>query len=118
MSKKDLFNDSTMTFGEHLEALRFHLWKAIVGLVIGTVAAFFFSERVIIAIQRPVTAAMEKQFNKTPDTVEKSLLESFKDWWASVSNKSAVNPDAEKKVDPAMMISIDARAIVAGLHEI
>src|SRR5690349_20919698 len=100
MSKKDLFDDSTMTFGEHLEALRFHLWKAIVGLVIGTVAAFFFSERVIIAIQRPVTTAMERQFNKPADTVEKSFLESFKDWWVSLSANSATASEGERKTDP------------------
>jgi sec-independent protein translocase protein TatC len=118
MSKKDLFDDTTMTFGEHLEALRFHLWKAIVGLVIGTVAAFFFSERVIIAIQRPVTAAMVQAFNKTPDAVDKSLLESFKDWWASLSSKSAVPSEGAKKVDPAMVIPLDAREIAVRLHDL
>ena len=41
MTDKDLFDDSTMTFGEHLEALRMHLWKAIVGWLIATVAAFW-----------------------------------------------------------------------------
>src|SRR5262245_54398483 len=117
MSKKDLFDDTTMTFGEHLEALRYHLWKAIVGLVIGTVAAFFFSERVIIAIQKPVTAAMIDAFDKTPDAVNKSLLESFKDWWASFSKKSAVASEVEKKTDPAMIVSLDARAVAEGLHE-
>jgi len=118
MSKKDLFDDTTMTFGEHLEALRFHLWKAIVGLVIGTVAAFFFSERVIIAIQRPVTEAMIRAFNKTPDAVDKSLLESFKDWYASLSSKSAVSSEVEKKADPAMVLPLDAREIAARLHDL
>ena len=28
----DLFKDSTMTFGEHLEELRVCLWKATLGL--------------------------------------------------------------------------------------
>ena len=55
MSKKDLFDDSTMTFGEHLEVLRVHLWRAIIGLVICTIGAFFFSEHIIIAIQAPVS---------------------------------------------------------------
>ena len=58
MADKDLFDDSTMTFGEHLEVLRVHLWKAIIGLLIGTIAAFYFSNHVIVALQRPVTKAM------------------------------------------------------------
>jgi len=31
MADKDLFDDSTMSFGEHLEALRYHLIMAIIG---------------------------------------------------------------------------------------
>ena len=34
---KDLFDDSTMSFGEHLEALRTHLIRAIIGLVIAAI---------------------------------------------------------------------------------
>ena len=45
MSKKDLFDDTTMTFGEHLEALRYHLFRAIIGLVIGSVVAFLLFTR-------------------------------------------------------------------------
>jgi len=120
MSKKDLFDDTTMTFGEHLEALRFHLWKAIVGLVIGTVAAFFFSNYVIIAIQRPVTDAMRKYTNKTPETIDKSLVQSFKDWWVSLSRKGTdgASGETDAKADPAMFISIDARELLRQFHEI
>src|SRR5712671_5498194 len=112
MSKKDLFDDSTMSFGEHLEALRHHLWKAIIGLVIGTVAAFFFSNYVIVAIQRPVTAAMQDSFEKPEGTIEKSQWESlqeswakFKTWIAGLFSKSE-NPGpavVEKKADPALV---------------
>jgi sec-independent protein translocase protein TatC len=33
---KDLFDDTTMTFGEHLEELRIRLWRAIIGLCLVT----------------------------------------------------------------------------------
>src|SRR5262245_12388752 len=118
MAKKDLFDDTTMTFGEHLEALRFHLWKAIIGLVIGTTAAFFFSNYIIVAIQRPVTDAMSKYTNKAPETIDKSLVESFKDWWASLTGKSGDGTGKSGTVDPAMMIPIDAREVLTQLHEV
>src|SRR6516162_1327435 len=120
MAKKDLFDDSTMTFGEHLEVLRLHLWKAIVGLVIGTVAAFFFSNYVIVAIQRPVTDAMVQYTNKAPETIDKTLVQSFKDWWASLTRKDMVSAAAgdEKKPDPASIIPIDARDILTQLHDV
>lgn len=120
MSKKDLFDDSTMTFGEHLEVLRVHLWRAIVGLVIGTVAAFFFSNYVIVAIQRPVTEAMRQLSNKTPETIDKSLLESFKDWYTHTFTKAAESPaEADlKKIDPSMQLHIDARDLLKQLHAV
>lgn len=59
---KDLFDESTMTFGEHLEVLRTHLIKALIGLVLGVLLALTFSQKVIHWIQVPVIAAMERHF--------------------------------------------------------
>lgn len=59
---KDLFDESTMTFGEHLEVLRTHLIKALIGLVLGVLLALTFSQKVIHWIQIPVIAAMERHF--------------------------------------------------------
>ena len=81
MAQKDLFDDTTMTFGEHLEVLRVHLWKAIVGLVIGTVIAFTFSRHIIVAVQTPVIDALDKYFAKSGSTEEeKGQYERMKAW--------------------------------------
>ena len=129
MSKKDLFNDSTMTFGEHLEVLRTHLWKAIVGLVVGSIVAFYFSRDVIIAIQTPINTAMHDVFVVKPvNTVEKSQWEAIRDWagktWAKIgamfsqSEPSDVESTlATKPADPNMVIEIDALDIARKLHE-
>ena len=120
MAKKDLFDDTTMTFGEHLEALRVHLWKAIVGLVIGSVAAFTFSNYIIVAIQRPVVAAMDKKFAHPGqseeevgswENVKKSFVETFGLGGAAGAGTSS------EPADPAMFLSIDAREIAKHLHE-
>ena len=36
---KDLFDEHTMTFGEHLEELRVCLWKALIGVALGLINA-------------------------------------------------------------------------------
>lgn len=69
---KDLFDESTMTFGEHLEVLRVHLWRAIIGLVIATVFSFFISREVLWMIQAPVTNAMKKFFDAVPEDANKT----------------------------------------------
>lgn len=66
-SDENLFKESTMTFGEHLEELRICLWKALVGLMIGFVLGLFVSPQVVKGIQVPLEKAL-KQFYK-----EKSL---------------------------------------------
>jgi len=57
---KDLFDDTSMTFGEHLEVLRVHLFKAIVGLVIGVCLSLLFGKQIVRAINVPITAALHE----------------------------------------------------------
>jgi sec-independent protein translocase protein TatC len=122
MAKKDLFDDSTMTFGEHLEVLRVHLWKAIVGLVIGSIVAFYFSRDVIIAIQTPINTAMHDVFVVKPvDTAEKSQWEAVRDWFARTFSRTTQSENQAaplaKPPDPNMMLQIDALQIARKLHE-
>ena len=42
---EDLFEDTKMTFGEHLEELRTCLWKAMLGLAIGMGIGLYFANR-------------------------------------------------------------------------
>lgn len=57
---KDLFDDSTMTFGEHLEVLRFHLIRAILGLAICVVFCLIFGENLVQLIRRPIDQALRR----------------------------------------------------------
>ncbi|MGB7325447.1 MAG: twin-arginine translocase subunit TatC [Rubripirellula sp.] len=64
--KDDLFDNSTMTFGEHLDELRQCLVKAIMWLVIGMMGGLFFADSVILFIQRPLESAI-RQFQADRD---------------------------------------------------
>lgn len=55
---KDLFDDTTMTFGEHLEVLRVHLFKAVIGLVLACCVSLLFGKQIVRAINEPITAAL------------------------------------------------------------
>lgn len=59
---KDLFEHSTMTFGEHLEELRSCLWKAIIGLVLGTILGFFLGDYVVAIIEQPLKLALKDYY--------------------------------------------------------
>jgi sec-independent protein translocase protein TatC len=63
---RDLFDDTTMTFGEHLEALRIHLFKAVLGLVLALIVTLAYGNWFVDLIRRPIDAALtrNKLFNQ------------------------------------------------------
>ncbi len=66
-SSKDLFSDTTMSFGDHLEALRSHLWKAVAGVFIGCVLCLFIGEKIVAVIRYPLDKALEPHGVKLKD---------------------------------------------------
>src|SRR5208282_2880120 len=70
-SRSDLFQESTMTFGQHLEELRTCLFRAIVGLAIGCTAGFFVGNWVVDFIQFPVRNALETYYRQ--EAADKAL---------------------------------------------
>jgi sec-independent protein translocase protein TatC len=55
---RDLFDDTTMTFGEHLEVLRVHVFRAVLGIVIAVSISLFFGDRIFYWLRTPVENAM------------------------------------------------------------
>ncbi|MCR9295558.1 MAG: twin-arginine translocase subunit TatC [bacterium] len=66
MNKKlpadDLFEQSSMSFGEHLEELRKSLMKAFIWLGGGTIVGLMFANQIVLFIERPLTSAI-RQFH-------------------------------------------------------
>ena len=56
----DLFENSTMTFGEHLEELRQALGKAILWLIAGMLIGLVFADRIVEYVQTPLASAIQE----------------------------------------------------------
>jgi sec-independent protein translocase protein TatC len=54
----DLFKDTTMTFGEHLEELRTCLFRALLGLMVGFGIGLYLSNTVVGFIKHPLEDAL------------------------------------------------------------
>lgn len=97
---KDLFDDTSMTFGEHLEVLRIHIIKGLFGLVIGVIIALIFGHQIIAIIREPIDNALKAY--SIPAAQQQDDLEGF-DLWNYVSSyfsdevppPPAVTPDTE-----------------------
>src|SRR6266404_789033 len=84
----DIFSDTRMSFGDHIEDLRKHLWKAIAGLVVCMVGGFLLDglgdmvgeprigvgRPLMEVIKRPVSLALEDFYNRRMEKVEKSAM--------------------------------------------
>lgn len=93
-SKRDLFDDSTMTFGEHLEALRTHLWKALIGLVIAVIVMLYYSDHVLAVIRYPIDQALDKYGvrGETAKTQLEQLEQDDKGFWDYVKGLWSAEP--------------------------
>jgi sec-independent protein translocase protein TatC len=57
---KDLFDETTMSFGEHLEALRIHLFKAVIGLVLVMCGTLYWGNYLVDLIRAPIDRALQR----------------------------------------------------------
>ncbi|MFM9057829.1 MAG: twin-arginine translocase subunit TatC [Planctomycetaceae bacterium] len=72
-SDDDLFQSSTMTFGEHLEELRTCLIRASAGLAVAVLVGFFVARPVVHLIEQPLRRALGTYYTGR-------ALESFDEW--------------------------------------
>jgi sec-independent protein translocase protein TatC len=72
---EDLFENTKMTFGEHLEELRRALFKAVLALVGGFILALIFSDRVIDYIQTPLRSALKEHYGRVAARDYRRILE-------------------------------------------
>ena len=71
---EDLFEGTTMTFGEHLEELRVSLFRALAGVAIGCIIGFFLANRVVAFFQAPLERTMESYLlRKAEEDILKEL---------------------------------------------
>ena len=59
-SSEDLFEDSRMSFGEHLEELRGALVRSLIGIGIGCVVGFLVADKVVSFLEVPLRNALGK----------------------------------------------------------
>jgi sec-independent protein translocase protein TatC len=75
IDSEDYFAETRMSFGDHIEELRVHLWRAIIGFLIGVVAAFFVGNRIVEFIAHPVEQELGQFYERRAKNVRDKLGE-------------------------------------------
>jgi len=95
---RDLFDDTTMTFGEHLEVLRVHVWRSLIGITLGVVICLFFGDKIIGVLREPINAAL-KRHNQPLAQDDVSDVQ----FWEFIKHYFSGEPKPETgKEDPAL----------------
>jgi len=118
---RDLFNDSTMTFGEHLEVLRVHVWRALIGLVIGVVAALFLGDKVIGILSQPIDEALRR--NNQPEATDDIGGMDFSGFIKQMFSDEEKKPDKppvmeEVPGDDELTVDVSIASLVAALKTV
>jgi sec-independent protein translocase protein TatC len=65
----DYFADTRMSFGDHIEELRTHLWRAIFGFLVALFGSFFIGKYVMEYITAPVKAQLDRFYDRRLEKV-------------------------------------------------
>lgn len=124
--EKDLFDDTTMSFGEHLEELRKRLILALLGLTIGVIISLFFSNHLMKTMEIPVKNALARYYKILNGDADPGV--DFSWFWNSIGmpvkpKEPVVKPKAdpaitEKEVIKTVEVEIDATELLKALHQI
>ncbi|MCP4814374.1 MAG: preprotein translocase subunit TatC, partial [Planctomycetaceae bacterium] len=124
MSKQpqdDLFADTTMSFGEHLEELRGVLVKAVFALGIGFLLGLMMANQVVMLIQTPLKTALENYYLESArQEMEESLGDNISSEEAKKLRKKQEEL-MEEQLGNRMVpdtIQIDAQALLRDLQKV
>jgi sec-independent protein translocase protein TatC len=70
---EDMFADTRMSFGDHIEELRLHLFRAIAGFVVALIASFFVGKYLVEFIARPVEEQLVQYHKGRIDKLRKEM---------------------------------------------
>src|SRR5262249_43769804 len=74
----DMFAETRMSFGEHIEDLRTHLIRAIVGFVVALCVSFFFAPSVLRFIAAPVESQLLEFWKRYDGNQQDKLMQEIR----------------------------------------
>src|SRR5438105_1001572 len=91
VDSEDMFSDTRMSFGDHIEELRMYLWRAIFGFLIAMILCFFISKPVLsIFIIRPVEDQLREFYREQRKKRSDEVFSNLKKYQEDEGNKPKI----------------------------
>lgn len=127
---RDLFDNSVMSFGGHLDVLRVHVLRSVIGLVIAVALCLVFGQQIVAFIRQPIDAALVRA-NLLEQKVEDVNVEGFHFWTylyeqffgKSVNTNDPLKTELEtlqqgkQAADRSINLEVSAHDLMTQLHE-
>jgi sec-independent protein translocase protein TatC len=114
----DLFRESTMTFGQHLEELRTCLFKSLFGLVIGFAVGLLVGGKVVSFIQRPLANALTVYYQDESKNRVQAECDRLKEMGETAPwDNEEIKDRIEKKNLLVEETYVDASELIQQLHK-
>jgi sec-independent protein translocase protein TatC len=105
---RDLFDDTTMSFGEHLEALRDHVLRALIGVTLSISLCLFFGDRIFAILRAPVETALAERGIKgiENDAPTESFFTYLKRWFSDQPKPDEPAPPVDELKPNQLKVTI------------
>jgi len=125
---KDLFDESAMSFGEHLEVLRVHVIRAIIGLAIAVVICLLNGSRIVDIVRGPIDAALSRyteiEVHDDTEGIRSWSDYAYEDWGFDVifgkrnSSENGDEPEEEpvEEHPASLQVKVSVEELAAVLH--
>jgi len=102
LRSKDLFEDSSMSFGDHLEELRFYLIRALLGVILVSIFTLIFGNYLVAIVRAPIDRALIRQGlakYRVDDIGTDTFIERISKWSNSLSGMAEEEIEEENTLE-------------------
>ena len=122
LRQRDLFEDNSMNFGDHLDELRICLIRSLIGLIIVCVFTLSFGNVLISIVRGPIDTALVRHGlgdHEIDDVGTESFFERAADWWeAPTEPENQEEAELIAKLEgQKVQVDIPVEEFIKALHQ-
>ncbi len=123
LRQRDLFDDSSMSFGDHLEELRYYMIRALAGLFVVCILTLSFGNYMVAIVRGPIDKALIRHGlldHQVDDMGTESFYERFQKWWnePAEDEQEKLKQEMRAKLEGERVeVEISTEDLLKALHE-
>ncbi|MCA8988966.1 MAG: twin-arginine translocase subunit TatC [Planctomycetaceae bacterium] len=117
LRSKDLFEDTSMSFGDHLEELRYYLFRSLIGVILVSIFTLIYGNQLVGLVRSPIDRALIRHGlagQQVDDLGDATFLERLSEWSNAIGTFGIGQEEEEKTAEEVTTEGKKARASLTG----